>query len=192
MSLKSLLMPVVTQRLLSRSRLLAQRARDEKARVARGERHFVHYFHQADDPYSALAAAVLPQLLARYDIALIPHVVSAPPDSAAPDRERLVAYSRRDAQMLAQQSGLAFVDPGMQPSPPAVRQVRALLVGAIVAGRFAQVAGVLSQTLWRNTWRTQMHCASGWATIWAPPSSMPASGTGALIGSTIWRRDCTT
>ena len=150
MSLKSLLMPVVTQRLLSRSRLLSQRARDEKARVARGERHFVHYFHQADDPYSALAAAVLPQLLARYDIALIPHVVSAPPDSAAPDRERLVAYSRRDAQMLARQSGLAFADPGMQPSPQAVRQVRALLVGAIGAGRFAQVAGPLSQTLWRN------------------------------------------
>lgn len=150
MSLKSLLMPMVTQRLLSRSRLLAHRARDEKARVVRGERHFVHYFHQADDPYSALAASILPQLLARYDIALIPHVVSAPPDSAAPERERLVAYSRRDAQMLARHSGLAFADPGMQPSPQAVRQLRALLVGAIGVGRFAQVAGPLSQTLWRN------------------------------------------
>lgn len=150
MSLKSLLMPMVSQRLLSRTRLLAQRARDERDRVARGERHYVHYFHQVDDPYSALAASILPQLLARYDIALIPHVVGAPPDSAAPQRERLVAYSRRDARMLARQSGLSFSDPGVQPSAQAVDSLRALLVGAIGAGRFAQVAGALSQTLWRH------------------------------------------
>ena len=182
MSLKSLLMPMVTQRLLSRSRLLAQRGRGEKARVARGERHFVHYFHQADDPYSALAGAVLPQLLARYDIALIPHVVSAPPDSAAPDRERLVAYSRRDAQMLAQQSGLAFADPGMQPSPQAVRQVRALLVGAIGAGRFAQVAGPLSQTLWRSPSAIDVAPVPGetWAAAPAETVAQHMSGADAL------------
>jgi len=28
--------------------------------------HVVHYFHQADDPYSALLASVLPRLQARY------------------------------------------------------------------------------------------------------------------------------
>ena len=150
MSLKTLLTPLVTQRLLSRSRLLGQRLRSEKGRVRRGERHYVHYFHQVDDPYSALTAAILPNLLARYDIALIAHVVSPPPDSAAPQRERLVAYSRRDSQMLARQSGLVFTDHGAQPSAQVIDQTRAQLVGAIAAGRFAQLAGPLSASLWRN------------------------------------------
>ena len=150
MSLKTLLTPLVTQRLLSRSRLLGQRLRSEKGRVRRGERHYVHYFHQVDDPYSALTAAILPNLLARYDIALIAHVVSPPPDSAAPQRERLVAYSRRDSQMLARQSGLVFTDHGAQPSAQVIDQTRARLVGAIAAGRFAQLSGPLSASLWRN------------------------------------------
>ena len=172
MSLKSLLMPMVSQRLLSRKRLLAQRARDEKARVARGERHYVHYFHQVDDPYSALAASILPQLLARYDIALIPHVVGAPSDSAAPQRERLVAYSRRDAAMLARQSGLAFSDPGIQASAPAIDSLRALLVGALHAGRFAQVAGPLSQTLWREPGASEVSPVPGETWVAAAPETV--------------------
>ncbi|MEO6623274.1 MAG: DsbA family protein [Burkholderiaceae bacterium] len=172
MSLKSLLMPMVSQRLLPRPRLLAQRARDEKARVARGERHYVHYFHQVDDPYSALAASILPQLLARYDIALIAHVAGVPPDSAAPQRERLVAYSRRDAQMLARQSGLDFTDPGMQPSPQATHRVRALLVGAMGAGRFAQLAGALSHTLWRDPGATGVSAVKGETWVAAAPETV--------------------
>ena len=53
-------------------------------RLAAGKPHQLHYFHQADDPYSALTAAVLPQILARYQVELLPHVVGAPPDAAAP------------------------------------------------------------------------------------------------------------
>lgn len=149
MSLKSLLMPMVSQRLLARSRLEGQRARQERKRLARGERHVVHYFHQTDDPYSALVAQMLPVLLERYDIALMPHLVSPPPDSAAPQRERLVAYSRRDAAMLAAQAGLDFQDGGRQPEAARVEQVRALLVAAVDAGRFAGCAGALSQALWQ-------------------------------------------
>jgi hypothetical protein len=115
-SIRRLLMPVVTQRLLSRQRLLRQRARAEAARLSRGERHRVHYFHQVDDPYSALASACLPELLARYDIDIVAHVVGAPPDEAAPERDRLVVYSRRDAQLLARHWGQRFDDPGAQPS----------------------------------------------------------------------------
>ena len=150
MSLKSLLMPAVTQRMLSRERLLAQRARAERARRARGEGHVLHYFHQVDDPYSALAASVLPRLLARYQIALVPHVVGVPPDSAAPERDKLVAYSRRDAAQLARHWGLDFVDGGSQPGVQATHQALCLLVAAIQAGRFAQLAGPLSQALWTD------------------------------------------
>ncbi len=101
MSLKTWLMPPVSQWLLSEKRLNAQRVKAERRRVAAGEPHRVHYFHQPDDPYSALVVQCLPDLLARYRVELVPHVVQPPPDAAAPDRARLVAYSRQDAQRLA-------------------------------------------------------------------------------------------
>lgn len=150
MSLKSLLMPAISQRMLSQARLLARRARAERGRVARGEPHRLQYFHQVDDPYSALLAQCLPRLLARYDVALQAHVVGAPADDAAPERERLVAYSRKDAGLLARHRGLEFVDPGSQPAPAACLLAQRLLVAAIAADRFAQVAGPVSQALWRD------------------------------------------
>lgn len=151
MSIKSLLMPAFTQRLLSRERLLKKRASSERTRVKRGERHQLHYFHQVDDPYSALAAASLQHLVARYDIDLIPHVVSPPPDSAAPERDKLVAYSRKDAQLLARRFGLDFRDPGAQPPPGAVQWAAGVLVAAIAENRFVNLAGQVSASLWRTT-----------------------------------------
>ena len=100
-------MPAVSARLLSRERLLRQRSKAERARRACGQPHRVHYFHQVDDPYSALAAAVLPLLAERYAIDIVAHVVGPPPDDAAPDRARLVDYSRRDARLLARHGGPA-------------------------------------------------------------------------------------
>ena len=149
-SIKTLLMPAVSQRLLSRERLLALRAKAEKKRLASGARHVLHYFHQVDDPYSALAAASLPRLLARYDVDLQAHVVGPPPDSAAPERARLIAYSRRDAALLARHHGLEFQDPGGQPSGDAVAQAARQLVAASATGRFADVAGAVSAALWNG------------------------------------------
>lgn len=150
MSIKSLLLPAFSERLLSRQRLLQQRAEVERRRIRAGERHDVHYFHQVDDPYSALAAASLAPLLARYDIDIVAHVVNPPADDAAPERAQLVAYSRRDAQLLARHRGLSFHDHGMQPSPQAVELIAGLLVAAIDAGRFVELAGPLSAGLWHD------------------------------------------
>ncbi len=150
MSLKSLLMPAIAQRLLSRDRLLKRRQRFEHTRQSRHAAHQVHYFHQVDDPYSALAAAALPAFLARYDIDLIAHVVGAPRNSAAPEREKLVAYSRRDAQLLAGRFGLAFRDTGSQPTPAAVKDATAMLVAGITSANFADIAGQVSAALWQG------------------------------------------
>jgi 2-hydroxychromene-2-carboxylate isomerase len=148
MSIKSLLMPAITARLLSRERLLAQRARAERQRVARGEPHRLHYFHQVDDPYSALMAQVLPRLLARYDVQLHAHVVGAPADDAAPEREKLVAYSRKDAQLLARHWQLDFADTGRQPEAVACVHARRQLVAASAANQFAECAAPVSRWLW--------------------------------------------
>jgi len=150
MSLKSLLMPAISQRLLARERLLARRSRAEEKRRAEGRLHEVHYFHQVDDPYSALLAQVLPGLLSRYDVVLQPHLVSPPADSAAPERDKLVAYSRRDAALLAQHHGLIFQDPGRQPEPSQVQQASMRLLEAAEGQAFGNQAGKLSHQLWRQ------------------------------------------
>ncbi|MES2908345.1 MAG: DsbA family protein [Pseudomonadota bacterium] len=149
MSLKTLLLPIISRRLFSRERLLHKRAKAERKRVKAQAPHQLHYFHQVDDPYSALVAGVLPTLLARYDIELVPHVVSAPPDAAAPERDKLVAYSRVDAERLAQHYDLSFRDPGRQPSATALAEATALLVGTLDPLRFAALAGPLMANLWQ-------------------------------------------
>jgi 2-hydroxychromene-2-carboxylate isomerase len=106
MSLKTWLTPIVMEHMLSQQRLNGKRAAFEKRRSARNEPHVVHYFHQADDPYSALLASVLPRLQARYRIAIQTHIVSPPSDAAAPERSKLAAYSLRDAASLAAHYGL--------------------------------------------------------------------------------------
>jgi 2-hydroxychromene-2-carboxylate isomerase len=150
-SIKRLLLPAISRRMLSRERLLEQRASAERSRRARGERHEVHYFHQVDDPYSALLAAALPRLVARYDIDLLPHVVGPPADNAAPERGRLIAYSRKDAQLLARRWGLDFHDRGVQPPRAAVDLATGQLVAAIQVRRFVDVAGTVSARLWSGT-----------------------------------------
>lgn len=151
MSIQSLLMPMISERWLSNTRLLKARAKAERSRIAQGEPHRVYYFHQVDDPYSALLASRLPALLARYDIALSVHVVGPPAESAAPDRARLVAYSRTDAQRLAQHHGLAFADPGAQPSVLAQARATRVLVAAAEQGQFVQVADAVCAALWAST-----------------------------------------
>ena len=74
------------------------------------------YFHQPDDPYSHLTAQVLQDLQSRYDVDLRVMLVDAPEDDAAPERDALAVYSRRDAAKIAPFHNLEFNDPGMQPS----------------------------------------------------------------------------
>lgn len=114
MSIKTWLTPRVMAHLLSPQRLDKKRAAFEKRRAGRGEPHVLHYFHQGDDPYSALLSSVLPRLQARYRIAIQTHIVSPPADAAAPERAKLMAYSQRDAALLAAHYGL----------PPTAAQAR--------------------------------------------------------------------
>ena len=150
MSIRSLLMPMVSQRLLSQERMLKRRAGAERTRVANQLPHQLHYFHQVDDPYCALTAACLPALLARYAVQLVPHVVDAPPDNAAPQREMLKAYSRRDADMLARHSACDFRDPGRQPELAAVQVAQRMLIAAIEQAQFSAIVGQISARLWRS------------------------------------------
>jgi 2-hydroxychromene-2-carboxylate isomerase len=187
-SIKRLLMPTIAARLLSRERLLKKRQRAEATRVARGERHRVHYFHQVDDPYGALCAQALPRLRERYDIQIEPHVVGAPPDAAAPERDKLIAYSRKDAERLARRFGLAFRDAGAQPPAADVELATRQLVAATRADRFVDDAAKVSAWLWRAAVapapRSGSRATSGSATTTASMSASPSLPPPALAAAT--------
>ena len=149
MSIKSLLMPMISQRLLSRERLEKNRARAERNRQSRREPHRIRYFHQTDDPYSALTACSLPRLAQRYQVEIDVSLVGPPDDAAAPQRSMLVDYSRLDAQRLAQRHGLWFRDLGAQADGQRVQQAGILLLDAIERGDIVTRAEPISRALWQ-------------------------------------------
>ncbi len=102
-SLKSWLMPVISQLFLSRKRLLALRQKAELKRNAQQRPHVLHFFHELEDPYSQLLAQAIPLLQSRYAVSVLQHLVGPPEDSAVPERDKLKAYSQLDAARLAHQ-----------------------------------------------------------------------------------------
>ena len=113
-SLKSWLMPVISQHLLSRKRLLALREKSEIKRSAQQRPHVLHFFHELEDPYSQLLAQAIPLLQGKYSVSVVQHLVGPPDDSAVPERDKLKAYSQQDAARLAKQYGLQW--PPISPS----------------------------------------------------------------------------
>jgi len=110
----------------------------------------VHYFHQVDDPYSHLAAQCLERLVAVYRIAILPHLVPPPDDSAVPERARLKAYALRDAQRLARRHGLSYPDHATERDADSVRLAGARLARAMEHGTFLQEAPRIGDALWRG------------------------------------------
>jgi 2-hydroxychromene-2-carboxylate isomerase len=116
------------------------RARTALQRHLTAQPAVVHYFHQVDDPYSDLAARALPHLAKNYRINLVPHLVPAPDASAAPEPQRLMDWSLRDAHDLAHALNLG--------SPPwqtaldanAVAQAQAALAGISDPCQFTKTA----------------------------------------------------
>lgn len=126
----------------------AQRGLAALSRRLSGTRPVVRYFHQADDPYSWLAARALGHLADQYGVDVHPNLVPPPGAAAAPDRERLQAWSLRDAQTLA--AGLGLDPPPAQaPSPAAVRAAEAALAGIDDPHAFAETSAAL-EAAWRK------------------------------------------
>jgi 2-hydroxychromene-2-carboxylate isomerase len=126
-SLKSWLMPVISQQFLSRSRLLALREKAEIKRNAQQRPHVLHFFHELEDPYSQLLAQAIPLLQSKYSVSVVQHLVGPPDDSAAPEREKLKAYSQQDASRLAKQYGLQWAGVSSTSETTSISSKEALL-----------------------------------------------------------------
>ena len=146
MGVKALIGPMVSRAITSNRRRDMQRRWFEAARVRSGKPHEVLYFHQVDDPYSALMAGRLAGLVAQYGVLLTPRLVPPPPGWAAPEREKLAAYARRDAALIAPAFGLDHFD-RVTPSGAEVERAQSILQSAIDAGRFAEAAPVVARAL---------------------------------------------
>ena len=120
MSLKSYIVPRVAQKLLGEGRLNKRRAKFERERLMNDEAHKIEFFHDPSDPYSQLLEKVLPQLTENYKIELITHLVSPPDETAAPERDKLVEYSKMDAMRLAKKAGIDF---HIRDRPPATNTI---------------------------------------------------------------------
>ena len=107
-TIKSTIAGAVTRTLTSPDLQRLRRQRFALKRRLTGNTAQVFYFHQIDDPYSTLLASQLEKLKAAYRIELLCFVVPAPEASAAPDLDRLAAWSQRDAVRLAQRALGAF------------------------------------------------------------------------------------
>jgi 2-hydroxychromene-2-carboxylate isomerase len=108
----------------------------------------IRYFHQADDPYSHLAVQMLDGLARAYDVAVEPHLVPPPIDSAAPDRERLAAWSLADAARLAAAHGLDLPADARPPAAGQVALAQRALAAALGEADFAVRAKAVGTALW--------------------------------------------
>ena len=119
-----------------------------------GKPALVHYFHQADDPYSHLMLQVLPVLMQQHRFTLMLHLVPPPSEEAAPDRERLQAWSRRDAASLASLLNLEFSDLQQQPDAENIdlanRSLGQLFNSAAGNRTAVSQALAIGRALWRN------------------------------------------
>ncbi len=125
----------------------ARREVEAARRRLRGQRPQVFYFHQVDDPYSHLTAQLLPALFERYEVDIVPHLVPPPSHAAAPEGEKLGAYSRKDAKLLAAMHGLSF-DGRREPDPDRVAAVADHLADLKSPQPFAAAAVELGTSLW--------------------------------------------
>ena len=110
--------------LLSPASRRLQRSASEMRRKIAGRAHVVSAFLQLDDPYSYLLAQYLPDLAAHYDIELHVYLSQALGDGFQPAPDMLAEYGALDAQRVARELGVPFLDKGV--APP-VEHRRALL-----------------------------------------------------------------
>lgn len=117
-------------------------------RIMRGGKPTVHYFHQADDPYSQIAVQVLARFAQRYKVELVCHLVAPPDDAAAPERYLLRQYALRDGYRLAREYGFVFSEHAVEPDAQLLALGNAIIAKALTDERFKEVAPLVGRAFW--------------------------------------------
>ena len=135
-------------RIANSKRIETKRAAFERKRQADNRDHVIEYFHQLDDPYSHLTAQVLARFAERYDIKIIPHLIRATGGKDQPEQEKLAAWARRDASLIAPHLGLSFPEnASVVPAEEDQRSAASALATMNAEGFVAEIKGV-SSDMW--------------------------------------------
>lgn len=136
--------------LASRWRRALLRTGGRLRRRLQGGEPSVHYFHQADDPYSHLAAQALPRLQERYRVRFVPHLAPEQGAAFAGDLERYPQWALADAADIAPFYGLSFPNNAALPDADAVLAANQALAQQVASGGFAEAAVKVGDALWRD------------------------------------------
>ena len=108
MNITGILRSIITSLITSENLHHKKRQYYELKRLILGEDHDVHFFYQADDPYSHLVSQILKDLNRSYDVNIHIHIVDKPKDNVVPMRKSLENFSIKDAALIAPYHNLEF------------------------------------------------------------------------------------
>jgi 2-hydroxychromene-2-carboxylate isomerase len=114
------------------------------------EGHVVSAFLQLDDPYSYLLARYLPELAATYDIELRVYLSQARGDAYQPAPDMAAEYAAMDAQRVARELGIPFLDTGAAPPVEYRRGLLDVLAGRVERDDFAEELFAVMEIYWRG------------------------------------------
>ena len=150
MKLETAIRSLVMRALASRWRRGLVRTRGRVRRRLQGGGATVHYFHQADDPYSHLAVQTLPRLQERYRVRFAPHLAPEQGTAFAGDLERYPRWALADAADVAPFYGLSFPRDAALPGADALMAANQILMEQLGSEGFAQTAAEVGDALWRG------------------------------------------
>jgi 2-hydroxychromene-2-carboxylate isomerase len=136
--------------LLSRRSRRVQRSYFELRRRFGGKGHVVSVFLQLDDPYSYLLARYLPELESTYDIKLKVYLSQARGDEYQPAADMLAEYAAMDAQRVARELGVPFLDKGAAPPVEHRRGLLDVLAARADRDDFAEELSQVLEIYWRG------------------------------------------
>ncbi len=124
------------------------RRRARLLRRLRGALPAVHYFHQADDPYSHLAVQKLAQLRECYPVTFEVHLTSRPAPEYLGSSGQFDAWALSDAESIAAAYGVRFPAAARLPEADTLAAANDALAGALETGAFATRAVEIGDALW--------------------------------------------
>jgi len=108
LNITGILRSIITSLITSENLHHKKRQFFELKRLILGEDHDVHFFYQADDPYSHLVSQILKDLNRSYDVNIHIHIVDKPKDNVVPMRKTLERFAINDASLIAPYHNLEF------------------------------------------------------------------------------------
>ena len=150
LKLSNAIRSVFLNALLSKRSRQLQRSYFELRRRLGRQGHVVSVFLQLDDPYSYLLSRYLPELASSYNIELKVYLSQARGGEYEPASDMAAEYAALDAQRVASELGIPFLDKGAAPPVEHRRGLLDVLAARAERGDFAEELSAVLEIYWRG------------------------------------------